>query len=108
MRRFSVFGPLNGRELTSFSHLVFPILAPCGVCKALSKPVNFMTGIKGKSFSVVELATAGVKHISLATWLYRAAMTRFLEAASEVKNSGQFDFLDQCASITELLKLTRI
>jgi 2-methylisocitrate lyase-like PEP mutase family enzyme len=78
------------------------------VCKALSKPVNFMVGIKGKSFSVVELATAGVKRISLATSLYRAAMTRFLEAASEVKNSGQFDFVDRCASTAELLKLMRI
>jgi 2-methylisocitrate lyase-like PEP mutase family enzyme len=78
------------------------------VCKALSKPVNFMVGIKGKSFSVVELATAGVTRISLATSLYRAAMTRFLEAASEVKNSGQFDFVDRCASTAELLKLMRI
>jgi 2-methylisocitrate lyase-like PEP mutase family enzyme len=62
------------------------------VCSALSKPVNFMAGIKGKSFSVAELADAGVKRISLATSLYRAAMTGFLEAASEVKNSGQFFF----------------
>jgi 2-methylisocitrate lyase-like PEP mutase family enzyme len=64
------------------------------VCTALSKPVNFMVGIKDKSFSVAELAGAGVKRISLATSLYRAAMTGFLEAASEVKNSGQFRFLD--------------
>jgi len=35
-------------------------------------------------------------------------MTRFLEAASEVKNSGQFDFVDRCASTAELLKLMRI
>ena len=45
------------------------------VCAALSKPFNFMAGIKGKSFSVPELAEAGVKRISLATSLYRAAMT---------------------------------
>jgi 2-methylisocitrate lyase-like PEP mutase family enzyme len=78
------------------------------VCIALSKPVNFMVGIKGKSFSVAELAAVGVKRISLATSLYRAAMTGFLEAASEVKNSGQFGFLDRCASTPELLKLMRI
>ncbi len=29
------------------------------VCSALSKPFNFMAGIKGKSFSVAELAEAG-------------------------------------------------
>ena len=78
------------------------------VCAAVSKPVNFMVGIKGKSFSVAELARAGVKRISLATSLYRAAMTGFLEAASEVKNSGRFDFLDRCISTPELLKLMRI
>ncbi len=78
------------------------------VCTALSKPVNFMVGIKGKSFSVAELARAGVKRISLATSLYRAAMTGFLEAASEVKNSGQFRFLDGCASTPDLVKLMRI
>lgn len=75
------------------------------VCSVLSKPVNFMVGIKGKSFSVQELADAGVKRISLATSLYRAAMTGFVEAASEVKNSGQFHFLDRCASTQELLNM---
>ena len=43
------------------------------VCAALSKPVNFMVGIKGKSFTVAELAAVGVRRISLATSLYRAA-----------------------------------
>jgi 2-methylisocitrate lyase-like PEP mutase family enzyme len=33
--------------------------AVCAVCTALSKPVNFMAGIKGRSFSVAELADAG-------------------------------------------------
>jgi 2-methylisocitrate lyase-like PEP mutase family enzyme len=75
------------------------------VCSAVSKPVNFMVGIKGKSFSVSELAEAGVKRISLATSLYRAAMAGFLSAASEVKNSGQFHFLDRCASTRELLNI---
>jgi 2-methylisocitrate lyase-like PEP mutase family enzyme len=78
------------------------------VCSSLSKPFNFMVGIKGKSFSVAELAAAGVKRISLATSLYRAAMTGFLEAASEVKHSGEFHFVDGCASTPELLKLMRI
>jgi 2-methylisocitrate lyase-like PEP mutase family enzyme len=78
------------------------------VCTALSKPVNFMVGIKGKSFSVAELASAGVKRISLATSLYRVAMTGFLEAAFEVKETGQFRFLDRCTSTPELVKLMRI
>jgi len=51
-----------------------------------------MVGIKGKSFSVAELAAEAVKRISLAISLYRAAMTGFLAAALEVKKSGQFSF----------------
>ena len=78
------------------------------VCAAVSKPVNFMVGIKGKSFSVVELAAAGVRRISLATSLYRAAMTGLLDAACQVKDAGQFGFLDRCATTPELNKLMRI
>lgn len=78
------------------------------VCAALSKPFNFMVGIKGKSFSVAELAAAGVRRISLATSLYRAAMTGFLDAIREVKDAGQFSFLDRCVATPELHKLMRI
>jgi len=75
------------------------------VCASLHKPFNFMVGIKGKSFSVVALEAAGVRRISLATSLYRAAMTALLNAASEVKDRGRFDFLDSSLSTAELQKL---
>lgn len=78
------------------------------VCNAVTKPVNFMVGIKGKSFSVSELAEAGVRRISLATSLYRAAMTGLLDAAREVKDTGQFGFLDRVLTTTELNNLMRI
>src|SRR5215471_2149765 len=78
------------------------------VCAAVSKPVNFMVGIKGKSFTVAELAAAGVKRISLATSLYRAAMSGFLEAASEVKDKGTFGFLDRSVTTPELIEVMRI
>ena len=78
------------------------------VCAAVSKPFNFMVGIKGKSFSVDELEAAGVRRISLATSLYRAAMTGFLDAAREVKVSGQFGFLDRCLTTPELNELMGI
>jgi len=86
-----------------------PDLAAVGaVCAAVAKPVNFMVGIKGKSFSVGELAAAGVRRISLATSLYRAAMTGLLDAAYAVKDTGQFGFLDRCVTTPELNKLMRI
>src|SRR5580765_96113 len=64
------------------------------VCAAVGKPFNFMVGIKGKSFTVAALAGAGVKRISLATSLYRAAMTGLLSAAKEVREHGTFGYID--------------
>jgi 2-methylisocitrate lyase-like PEP mutase family enzyme len=78
------------------------------VCAAVSKPVNFMAGIKGKSFSVGDLAAAGVRRISLATSLYRAAMTGLLDAAREVKDAGRFGFIDRSMATAELNKLMGI
>src|SRR5579872_3330388 len=78
------------------------------VCAALSRPFNFMVGIKGKSFSVAELAAAGVRRISLATSLYRAAMSGLLAAAHEVKDAGQFGFVERIVTSQELNELIGI
>jgi 2-methylisocitrate lyase-like PEP mutase family enzyme len=72
------------------------------VCTAVSKPVSFMVAIKGKSFSVAELAAAGVRRISLATSLYRSAMTGLIAAAREVKDAGTFGFLDKAITTAEI------
>ncbi len=72
------------------------------VCSAVSKPVNFMVGIRGKSFSVAELTEAGVKRISFASSLYRAAMTGLIEAASEARQSGTFSYLEKTITGAEL------
>ncbi len=72
------------------------------VCSAISKPFNFMVGIKGKSFPAAELEAAGVRRISLATSPYRAAMTGLLDAAREAKEQGTFCFVDRCATTAEL------
>lgn len=75
------------------------------VCAALDKPFNFMAGIPGKSFTVAELQAAGARRISLATSLYRAAMTGLLDAAKEVKEQGSFTYLDRCTPTGAMLKL---
>jgi len=72
------------------------------VCSSVGKPVNFMVGIRGKSFSVAELEAAGVKRISLATSLFRAAMTGLVEAAKEVRVHGTFGYLDRSLGTAEL------
>jgi 2-methylisocitrate lyase-like PEP mutase family enzyme len=68
------------------------------VCASVRKPVNFMVAIPGKSWSVNELADAGVRRISLATSLYRAAMTGLADAAREIRGSGNFVYLDRIMS----------
>ena len=72
------------------------------VCAAVSKPVNFMAGIKGKSFTVADLEAAGVKRISLAGSLYRGAMSGLVSAAREVKDKGTFGYLDRVLTTPEL------
>jgi 2-methylisocitrate lyase-like PEP mutase family enzyme len=78
------------------------LVAVRAVCAAVSKPVNFMAGIKGKSFTVAELQAAGVKRISLATSLYRMAMTGVVDAAREVKDKGTFGYLDRSLGTPDL------
>ena len=75
------------------------------VCAALRKPLNFMAGIPGKSFSVTELQAAGVKRISLATSLYRHAMTALAGAAREVQTQGSFGYLERTMSTADFYKL---
>jgi 2-methylisocitrate lyase-like PEP mutase family enzyme len=72
------------------------------VCAALSRPFNFMAGVRGRSFSTAELAAAGVKRISLATSLYRAAMSGLVNAAREVKDRGTFGYVDATMATPEL------
>ena len=77
------------------------------VCKAVDRPVNFMVGIPGKSFSVAELQAAGVRRISLATSLYRAALTGAIAAAREVHDHGTFSYLDRNLTSAELNEFLR-
>ena len=72
------------------------------VCDALSRPVNFMAGIKGKSFPAADLEQSGVKRISLATSLYRAAMSGLIAAAQEIKDSGTFDYVEHSLMTSDL------
>lgn len=75
------------------------------VCAALTKPVNFMVGIPGRSFSVAELEAAGVRRISLATSLWRAAMSGMIAAAREVRERGTFGYLDGMVPGAEVNRL---
>jgi 2-methylisocitrate lyase-like PEP mutase family enzyme len=77
------------------------------VCAAISRPFNFMVGIPGKSFPIAELEAAGVRRISLATSLYRAAMGGLVAAAREVKEKGTFAYVDTSLPSAELAGFMR-
>lgn len=72
------------------------------VCSAVSKPVNFVVSGLGKSFSVAELAEAGVKRISFGGAFYRAAMTGLADVAREAREKGTFNFVDHVMLTPEL------
>jgi 2-methylisocitrate lyase-like PEP mutase family enzyme len=72
------------------------------VCAALRNPFSFMAGIKGKTFPVAALAAAGVRRITAASSLYRAAMGALVAAASEVKSAGTFGYVDSAMAMPEL------
>ena len=77
------------------------------ICESLSKPFNFMAGIRGKSFSVAELEAAGVRRVSLATSLWRAALSGLVEAAREVKEKGTFGYLERSLATPEVARFMR-
>ena len=106
IRRLQAFEKVGAHVL--FAPGLPDLAAVKQVCSAISKPFNFMVGIKGKSFSVAELSAAGVRRISLATSLYRAAMSGLLDAIREVNESGTFGFVDRSATTSDLVKLMSI
>jgi 2-methylisocitrate lyase-like PEP mutase family enzyme len=62
------------------------------VCASVPKPVNVVMGLKGATYSVEQLAEAGVKRISVGGAFARAALGAFVRAAREVKDNGTFAF----------------
>ena len=72
------------------------------VCASVSKPVNVLMGLQGATFSVEELAAAGVKRISVGGSFARAALGAFIRAAREVKDKGTFTYAADAISHAEV------
>jgi 2-methylisocitrate lyase-like PEP mutase family enzyme len=71
------------------------------VCASVSKPVNILMGLQGATFSIEDLAAAGVKRISVGGAFARAALGAFVRAAREVKEKGTFTFATDAISHAE-------
>lgn len=101
-------------RLQAFERVGADVLFPIGVpdlasyraiCAAVTKPVNAIGGIKGRTFTLAELEAVGVKRVSLATALWRTAMTALHEAAREVREKGTFAFGERALATGEVVGL---
>jgi len=61
------------------------------VCDAVSKPVNIVMGMPGATFSIAELAEAGVKRISVGSAFFRVAYGAMIASAREIVDQGTFE-----------------
>jgi 2-methylisocitrate lyase-like PEP mutase family enzyme len=99
---------LQAYEAAGADVLMAPVLPDLAavekVCRSLKKPFSFMAGVPGKSWPAPELETLGVRRISVATSLYRAAMTGLIEAAREIAEKGTFTYVDRALPTAEISK----
>jgi len=105
IRRLQAFEKVGADVL--FAPLLPDLAAVKLVCSSVGKPVNFMAGVRGKSFTVAELEAAGVRRVSLATSLWRAAMTGLIEAGREIREKGTFGYLDRTLPTSEVSRFLR-
>ncbi|MNJ60899.1 Carboxyvinyl-carboxyphosphonate phosphorylmutase [compost metagenome] len=80
------------------------------VCREIHRPVNVVIGLGGATYSVAELADAGVRRISLGSSLARAALGGLVRAAQEIKENGTFGFMGETiafADVNELMTSSR-
>ena len=62
------------------------------VCAAVSRPVNVVMGLSGPTYTVAELAEAGVRRVSVGGSFARAALGALVRAAREVREEGTFGY----------------
>jgi 2-methylisocitrate lyase-like PEP mutase family enzyme len=101
-----VIDRLRGYEAAGADVLYAPGLRDLGdirtVCAALARPVNVVMGMPGPTFSVEELANAGVKRISVGSTFARCAYGSLIDAATEITQEGTFGFARLAKGFAEL------
>ena len=103
--RLQAFGAAGADVL--FAPGVPDIVSLRTICVAVNKPVNAVGYMQNGALSVRELADAGVRRISLATGLYRAAMAGLRDAANEIRERGTFSFASRAVSGGEITAAMR-
>lgn len=69
---------------------------------SVDRPVNVLLALAGVKLTVADMATIGVKRISVGSAFSRAAYGAFLRAAREVMSQGTFDFAEEAVSYRDL------
>jgi 2-methylisocitrate lyase-like PEP mutase family enzyme len=73
------------------------------VVSSVSRPVNVLMGLRGVTLTLADLSALGVKRVSVGGGLARAALSGFLRAAREMRETGSFSFAeDAVGSLSEL------
>ncbi len=72
------------------------------VVRSVDRPVNFVMGLVGVTFSLDELSALGVKRVSVGGTLASAAFGALLRAGREMREHGTFAFAGDTASSREL------
>lgn len=75
------------------------------VCQTVKRPVNVVMGFKGGTYSLAELANAGVTRVSTGGSLARAALTGLRNAADELMRAGTFGYAHSIITSSEANKL---
>jgi 2-methylisocitrate lyase-like PEP mutase family enzyme len=69
------------------------------------RPVNVLMALNGVDLTLDDLATLGVKRVSIGSALARAAYGAFYEAAGEIRQKGNFAFANGILSYARLNEL---
>ncbi len=72
---------------------------------ALDKPVNVLLGLANTTLSMADMHRLGIARVSLGSGLHRAAMTAFIAAADELRQSGSFGFTAGLRGMDEIDEL---
>ncbi len=75
------------------------------LCREVDKPVNVVMGLSGPTWSLGELANAGVKRVSVGGSFARAALGAMMRAAHEVRDHGTFTYAKDAIADAEAASL---
>ena len=75
------------------------------VTRAVTRPVNIVTGWLDPDITLAQLSEAGAKRVSVGGALSRLAQATFVKAAQAMQQQGTFTWMREMIGITELRKM---